>query len=46
LQSRVLRHEDVDLIDFEPVTESNGKVVDQQLRTRRGEDGRCPGDYQ
>ena len=32
LPSRVLRHEDVDLIDLQPVTESNGKVVYQQLR--------------
>lgn len=27
LESRVLRHEDVDVIDLQPVTESNGKVV-------------------
>lgn len=32
LQSRVLRHEDVDLIDLQPVTESNGKVVYRQLQ--------------
>jgi hypothetical protein len=32
LDSRVLRHEDVDLIDLQPVTESNGQVVYRQLR--------------
>jgi hypothetical protein len=33
LESRVLRHEDVDLIDLQPVTESNGKVVYRQLQS-------------
>ena len=32
LDSRVLRHEDVDLIDLQPVTESNGQVVYRQLQ--------------
>lgn len=32
MDSRVLRHEDVDLIDLQPVTESNGKVVYRQLQ--------------
>lgn len=32
LESRALRHEDVDLIDLEPVRESNGKVVYRQLQ--------------
>lgn len=31
-QDRVLSHEDVDLIDLVPVTESNGKVVYRQLQ--------------
>lgn len=31
-ENRVLSHEDVDLIDLVPVTESNGKVVYQQLK--------------
>lgn len=31
-ENRVLSHEDVDLIDVVPVTESNGKVVYQQLK--------------
>jgi hypothetical protein len=32
LDSRVLRHEDLELIDLQPVTESNGKVVYRQLQ--------------
>lgn len=32
LDSRVLRHEDVELIDLQPVRESNGRVVYRQLR--------------
>jgi hypothetical protein len=32
LESRVLQHKDVDLIDLQPVTESNGKVVYRQLK--------------
>jgi hypothetical protein len=32
LDSRVLRHEDVELIDLQPVTESNGRVVYRQLQ--------------
>ena len=32
-QQRVLGHEDVELIDLVPVTESNGKVVYRQLKT-------------
>jgi len=31
-QNRILDHEDVDLIDLVPVTESNGKVVYRQLQ--------------
>ena len=31
-EDRVLSHEDVDLIDLQPVTESNGKVVYRQLK--------------
>ena len=31
-ESRVLSHEDVELIDLQPVTQSNGKVVYQQLK--------------
>ena len=31
-KDRVLSHEDVELIDLEPVTESNGKVVYRQLK--------------
>jgi len=32
LDSRILRHEDVNLIDLQPVTESNGKIVYRQLQ--------------
>lgn len=39
LDSRVLRHEDVDLIDLQPVTESNGKVVYRQLQAAAAKTG-------
>jgi hypothetical protein len=39
LDSRVLRHEDVDLIDLQPVTESNGKVVYRQLEAAAAKSG-------
>jgi len=32
-EDRVLRHEDVELIDLVPVTESSGKIVYRQLKT-------------
>lgn len=36
---RVLSHEDVNLIDLEPVTESNGNVVYRQLEAAAGKTG-------
>jgi hypothetical protein len=39
LDSRVLRHEDVDVIDLQPVTESNGKVVYKQLQAATAKTG-------
>jgi hypothetical protein len=39
LDSRVLRHEDVDLIDLQPVTESNGQVVYRQLQAASAKTG-------
>lgn len=38
-ESRVLTHEDVDLIDLQPVTQSNGKVVYQQLKAAAAKTG-------
>jgi hypothetical protein len=38
-QQRVLSHEDVDLIDLVPVTESNGKVVYRQLQAAAAKTG-------
>jgi hypothetical protein len=38
-KDRVLRHEDVELIDLVPVTESNGKVVYRQLEGAAGKTG-------
>jgi hypothetical protein len=38
-ESRVLSHEDVDLIDLQPVTQSNGKVVYQQLKAAAAKTG-------
>jgi len=38
-ESRVLGHEDVELIDLQPVTDSNGKVVYQQLKAATGTTG-------
>jgi hypothetical protein len=38
-ENRVLRHEDVDLIDLGPVTESNGKVVYRQLKAAMAKTG-------
>lgn len=32
LENRVLRHEDVEVIDLQPVTESNGRIVYRQLQ--------------
>lgn len=37
--SRVLDHEDVELIDLQPVTDSNGKVVYQQLKAAAAKTG-------
>lgn len=37
--SRVLNHEDVELIDLQPVTESNGKVVARQLEAAAAKTG-------
>jgi len=39
LDSRVLSHEDVTVIDLQPVTESNGKVVYQQLESAAAQTG-------
>jgi hypothetical protein len=39
LQSRVLEHEDVELIDLQPVTESNGKIVYRQLQAAAAKTG-------
>jgi hypothetical protein len=39
LESRVLRHEDVDVIDLQPVRESNGKVVYRQLQAAVAQTG-------
>jgi hypothetical protein len=39
LESRVLRHEDVDVIDLQPVAESNGKVVYRQLQAAVAQTG-------
>ena len=39
LDSRVLRHEDVDVIDLQPVTESNGKVVYRQMQAATAKTG-------
>jgi hypothetical protein len=39
LDHRVLRHEDVHLIDSQPVTESNGKVVFRQLQAAVAQTG-------
>jgi hypothetical protein len=39
LDSRVLRHEDVEVIDLQPVTESNGKVVYKQLQAAADKTG-------
>jgi hypothetical protein len=38
-KDRVLSHEDVELIDLEPVTESNGKVVYRQLKAAAAKTG-------
>jgi hypothetical protein len=38
-ENRVLSHEDVDLIDLQPVTESNGKVVYRQLKAAAAKTG-------
>lgn len=38
-EDRVLSHEDVELIDLEPVTESNGKVVYRQLKAAAAKTG-------
>jgi hypothetical protein len=38
-QNRVLSHEDVELIDLVPVTQSNGKVVYQQLKAAKAKTG-------
>ncbi len=38
-QDRVLSHEDVDIIDLVPVTESNGKVVYRQLQAAAARTG-------
>lgn len=38
-EDRVLSHEDVDLIDLDPVTESNGKVVYRQLKAAAAKTG-------
>jgi len=38
-QNRVLSHEDVELIDLDPVTESNGKVVYRQLKAASAKTG-------
>jgi hypothetical protein len=38
-KDRVLRHEDVELIDLQPVTESNGKVVYRQLKAAAAKTG-------
>ncbi len=38
-ESRVLSHEDVELIDLQPVTQSNGKVVYQQLKAAAAKTG-------
>lgn len=38
-KDRVLSHEDVELIDLQPVTESNGKVVYRQLKAAAAKTG-------
>ena len=38
-ESRVFSHEDVELIDLQPVTQSNGKVVYQQLKAAAAKTG-------
>jgi hypothetical protein len=38
-ESHVLSHEDVELIDLQPVTQSNGKVVYQQLKAAAAKTG-------
>jgi hypothetical protein len=38
-ENRVLRHEDVELIDLDPVIESNGKVVYRQLKAAAAQTG-------
>ena len=38
-ESRVLSHEDVELIDLQPVIQSNGKVVYQQLKAAAAKTG-------
>ena len=45
-EDRVLGHEDVELIDLVPVTESNGKVVYRQLEAAAAKTGRSAGDHQ
>ena len=39
LDSRVLGHEDVDVIDLQPVTQSNGKVVYRQMQAATSKTG-------